>query len=208
MTLIPTPVFAVRIFRGSSAPDLVRAYTEGQQKAIQNYAVETIQTCSTDWQHNPYVYAIVVETIADQEIIGGVRIHLAGPDISMPMEPAIRQYSPEAAAHLERFKQSSAAEICGIWKNPHLNDPKLSRFLTRSAIMQAQQLGVKYLFGFAGVHSIGLLEQEGFRYDEVFHPQIDLPYPDARYHSRFCYLPIPQRTLRLLPKVQTIRVGV
>ena len=208
MTLIPTPVFTLRIFRGASAPDLVEAYTQGQQAAIQNYSVEKIQSCSTDWQYNPHAYAIVVETIAEREIIGGVRIHLSAPEHPLPMEPALRYFAPEAVAHMEQFKQHRVGEICGIWKNPHLKEQRLARFLTRSAIMQAQQLGVKYLFGFAGVHSIGLLEQEGFGYDQVFHQAVDIPYPDDRYHSRFCYLPIPQQMLNLLPPVQMVKIGV
>lgn len=208
MTLIPTPSFVLRIFRGASAPDLVKAFTEGQQKAIENYAVDTIPSCSTDWQDNPNAYAITVEMVGTGEIVGGVRIHLSGPDTPLPMEPALKYFYPEANAHLNQFKRKKTAEICGIWKNPNLREHRLARFLTRSAIMQAQELGVRYLFGFAGVHSVGLLEQEGFGYDEVFSDQISLPYPDERYHSRFCFLEIGKKELALLPPVQLVRVGV
>jgi hypothetical protein len=208
MTLIPAPVFLIRIFRGPSSPELVSTYTRGQQEAIGNYGIASVNSCNARWQHNPHAYAIVVESIANQEILGGVRLHLSDPAHPLPMESTLQRLHPPSHQRLQARKDQQIAEICGIWKKPRFQEHRLSRFLTRSAIMQAQQLGVKQLFGFAGQHSIGLLEEEGFGYDPYFPVDLNLPYPDERYRSKVCYLQVPQQELVLGQPVKMIRTGV
>lgn len=203
---VPIPM-EIRVFHPKTSPLLAKAFTEGQLQALGRHNITSLKSSSASWWENPYVRGLVLIDLRTQQLLGGVRIHIQGEDHPMPMMPALQKARPEFYEHVLNCSTQPKAEISGIWRSPKAPKITLARLLTSKAVLVAKDLGIKRLYGFAGHHSVGILEQEGFGYDELMRQDTCIPYPDDRYRSRVCFLELNQEQVDWAPQVRLIHHG-
>lgn len=207
-TSFPIPA-EVRVFQPKTSPLLAKAFTEGQLGALDRHKVNKISSSASTWWNNPNVRGLVLIDIQTGELLGGVRIHIHSPAHPMPMMPVLKNIFPEGHAFIEASIKEPKAEISGIWRSPKAPKATLARLLTSKAIFVAKELGVKCLYGFAGHHSVSILEKEGFGYEDVLCQDQSIPYPDHRYQSKVCFLDLNQETLfDWAPEVRMVHYGI
>ncbi|MEL7529823.1 MAG: hypothetical protein AAFN10_00870 [Bacteroidota bacterium] len=206
-TSFPIPA-EVRVFQPKTSPLMAKAFTEGQIAALGRHNVTKISSSNSSWWHNPFVRGLVLIDIQTRELLGGVRIHLHSQSHPMPMMPVLQKVFPEGYQYVHECSKEPKAEISGIWRSPKAPKATLARLLTSKAIFVAKELGVKCLYGFAGHHSVSILEKEGFGYEDVLCKDQKIPYPDDRYQSKVCFLDLNQDSLfDWAPEVKMIHHG-
>ncbi|MFK7923248.1 MAG: hypothetical protein AB8H47_14895 [Bacteroidia bacterium] len=207
-TSFPIPA-EVRVFQPKTSPLLAKAFTEGQLDALGRHKVNQISSSASTWWNNPNVRGLVLIDIQTRELLGGVRIHIHSQEHPMPMMPVLEKIFPEGHAYIETSSKEPKAEISGIWRSPKAPKATLARLLTSKAIFVAKEIGVKCLYGFAGHHSVSILEKEGFGYEDVLCKDQSIPYPDNRYQSKVCFLDLNQDTLfDWAPEVRMVHYGI
>jgi hypothetical protein len=177
------PRLRIRSFKASEDSEAARAFVDGQTMCLAKYGIKGIASQSEAWLFNPNVYALIAEDCETGEVICGVRLHVKEGQTDMPFEGAIEQLDADMHDNIQAYSKAGAAEICGIWKAEHHSHFHSSASITRGVIALAHQLDLQYLFAFGGTHSVGILEREGFGYDENFSRDTEFVYPNKNYRS-------------------------
>ncbi len=133
------------------------------------------------WWEQPNVHVLILRD-ATEQMLTGVRIEISHPDYSLPLEMIIQKDSPDIIQYIYQQK-SVIGELCGGWVHPSARGQGVFRQVIQTAIEYTKVLGLTWVLGIAGQHSIAFFETFGFETFENIHQQSTYVYPDERYCS-------------------------
>src|SRR5215203_4665582 len=107
----------IKSFRAIDDKDSCRQFAEGHAKVLLDYGVTKVTSSSTDWFYNPSVYVMMAENANTNEVVGGIRIHVADGKNRLPMEDAISIVDSSVYGLIDRHTQDGTAELCGLWNS-------------------------------------------------------------------------------------------
>lgn len=111
--------------------------------------------------------------------LGGIRVHLRRPGAPLPVELALGDRCPIAAAVARA--PAPLVEACGTWIGAEQRGGGLAAELSLASVAVARALGARRIVGCAHQHAIELYR----RFGAVADPELGVhPYPDARYATR------------------------
>lgn len=159
----------IRAFRAPDDPVAGKEFAAGHRKVLEDLGVK-VTTDNTDWINDPYVYVLVAEdTENDNQVVGGVRLHIANKHSEIPMVQAVGAVDPRVYAEIDSLMEEGVAEIAGIWNSRAVMGKGLGAiYLMRSVIAIASQIGLKTILSFASMAT----RQRG--YDKGFEPLVSI----------------------------------
>lgn len=137
----------IRAFRAIDDYETCEKFYEGHRKVLENHGIAMVTTNNISWAHNPSVYVIVVESVEDQRLLGGARIHIADGVEQLPIEEATAPLDPKIREVVKTYAKSGAGELGGLWNSREVAGYGIgSLFSLRAAICICDQINISSLF--------------------------------------------------------------
>jgi len=155
----------IRAFRAPDDPETGIKFAIGHRNVLESIGVK-VTSDSTDWINDPFVYVLVVEdTSNDNNVVGGVRLHVANKETELPMVQAVGKVDPRVYTVIDKLMINGTAEIAGIWNSRAVMGMGLGAiYLMRAVIAIGSQIGLETILSFASKATL----QRGF--DKGFEP--------------------------------------
>lgn len=168
----------IRTFRAINDLQSCTQFAEGHSKVLLDYGVTKVTSSSTDWFYNPSVYVMVAEKTDTNEMVGGIRIHIADGKTRLPMEDAISIVDTKVYKLIDSYAAMGTAELCGLWNSKSTAGLGIgSYFLMRAGISAATRLNLTTLFALCAPHTLNISVEKGFQIEKSIGNQGTFIYP-------------------------------
>jgi hypothetical protein len=174
----------LEVFRAVNRKDLCEKYLAGHQQVLKDYGIENITTNNADWFHQPNVYGIVAYLNDGEEVVGGIRVHIADGKEMLPVEKAIGFLDPEIHRIIKNNLDDGTGEICGLWNAKIVSGWGLSIVMLRAGISIVSQLKMDSLFTICADYTMKMVRQVGFVHEDSLGDQGTFAYPNVNYIAR------------------------
>lgn len=138
----------IRAFRAIDDYDTCEKFYEGHRKVLENHGIAMVTTNNISWAFNPSVYVVVVETMGDNRLLGGARIHVADGIEPLPIEEATAPLDRRIRDVIKSYAdKNGAGELGGLWNSREVAGYGIgSLFPLRAAASICEQINIKSLF--------------------------------------------------------------
>lgn len=168
----------IRAFKATDDLESCQRFAQGHAKVLLDYGVTKVTSSSTDWFYNPAVYVVIAELTENNEIVGGVRVHLADGETRLPMEDAISLVDTRVYGLIDRYSDSGTAELCGLWNSKTTAGWGIGSYiLMRAGISLAPQLKLSSMFALCAPHTLQISLEKGFEVETSIGNQGTFIYP-------------------------------
>src|SRR6476659_5700300 len=107
----------IRTFKAIDDLHRCKLFAAGHARVLLDYGVTKVTSSSTDWFYNPSVYAMIAEIAETEEVVGGIRIHVADGKTPLPMEDAISIVDKRVYNLIRAYTPEGTGELCGLWNS-------------------------------------------------------------------------------------------
>src|ERR1700752_3532540 len=144
-------IVKIRAFKAIDDFESCLKFADGHGQVLSSYGVKKVTSSNTLWFSNPDVYVILVESLEDNKILGGTRIHVANNIQPLPMEEALAPMDKKVNTIVKEFSAFNTGELCGLWTTKETSGKGLSVLLTDAGVAEAgialaHQLKLKSIF--------------------------------------------------------------
>lgn len=175
-------MFNFKAFRAIDEPDRCKKFVQGHSDVLKQYGVTKVTSSNNDWVSNPFVYVVTVETSDTQEVVSGLRIHIAHPDYPLPMEQAVSQVDHKIFPLVKEYSSLGTGEVSGLWNSKSISGYGVGAvLLIRAGIAIATQLNLGSLLALVAEYTLKPSLQKGFEIEKgignsgtFFYPKLDL----------------------------------
>jgi hypothetical protein len=175
-------MITIRTFRAIDDLDSCKLFAEGHAKVLLDYGVTKVTSSSTDWFYNPSVYVMIAEMVSTGETVGGIRIHVADGQTSLPMEDAIAIVDKRIFNLIKEYTPSGTGELCGLWNSKSTSGLGIGSYLLmRAGISAGTKLKLTTLFALCAPHTLKISVEKGFEVEKsigragtFIYPKLDL----------------------------------
>lgn len=152
----------IRIFKAIDDLASCERFMEGHTNVLKIYGVTQVTSARKDWFNNPDAYVIVAESIDTDEMVGGIRAHIANDTHPLPLEEAIEEKEPSVKDFVKSLAVDGTGEICGLWNSRTVKGMGISVILMRTVIAILPQLNLKTFLGLCAPHTFDQLQKLGY----------------------------------------------
>lgn len=168
----------IRSFKAVNDLESCKLFAAGHAKVLLDYGVTKVTSSSTDWFYNPSVYAMIAERVDTEEIVGGIRIHVADGKIRLPMEDAISIVDKRVYNLIHEYTADGTGELCGLWNSKNTAGLGIgSYYLMRAGISAAYRLNLTTLFALCAPHTLKISVEKGFEVEKSIGKEGTFIYP-------------------------------
>jgi len=172
----------IRAFRAANDPISCEKFAEGHRQVLISYGINKVTSSNLEWISNPEVYVILVESLIDNKILGGTRIHIANESQPLPMETALGKMDQKILDMVGQYKNDGTGELCGLWTSKETSGKGISILLTEAGVAEAgialaKQLKLKSLFVLCAPWTVGMAQNAGFSIEDSVGDKGTFPYP-------------------------------
>ena len=155
----------IRAFWAPDDQETGRAFAEGHAEVLLSIGITKVTSASDDWISSPFVYVLVVEdTDNNNKILGGARLHIAGPGHPLPMEEAIKRVDPNVEVVIAELAEKGTAEVCGLWNAKEIAGMGIGvTHLSWACVALTRQLKLDTLVALVAHHTYRMGARKGFR---------------------------------------------
>lgn len=155
----------IRAFWAPDDKETGRAFAEGHADVLRSIGITKVTSSSDDWIDSPFVYVLVVEDTDDNnKILGGARLHIAGPGHPIPMETAIEKVDPTVKEVIGELAKNGTAEVCGLWNAKEIAGMGIGvTHLSWACVALTKQLQLDTLVALVAHHTYRMGARKGFR---------------------------------------------
>tara|TARA_R110002050_G_scaffold221792_2_gene357673 strand:+ start:44228 stop:44914 length:687 start_codon:yes stop_codon:yes gene_type:complete len=182
----------IRAFKAIDDTDAGEKFAIGHKKVLEDIGVK-VTSGNNDWVEDPNVFVMIVEdTAKDNEVLGGVRLHVANKITVLPMVEAISKVEDKIYGEINNLMDAGTAEICGIWNSRKVMGLGLGAiYLMRCSIALSTQVGLSTMLSFASRATRGRGYEKGFEPFTVVGNKGEFNYPklDLIATAVICYDP-------------------
>jgi hypothetical protein len=151
----------IRVFHSLNHKEVAQICFSGQQHVLEEFNVDGISSARKNAWENQNTYLFVLEHVQTGRIGGGMRLDVADPDTSLPIERALKPQCEDISRRIHRF-DNVIAETCGLWIHKEFSERKLAQYLMMAAIAISSKLRIKVLVGLANSYSLNMTMKLGF----------------------------------------------
>ena len=170
-------------YRALENENLNEGFINGHARVLTDYGVTNITSYKHSWVDNPSVYCVVAIDEED-EVVGGVRFHIANGTNPLPLEEALSNLDQRIHAFVENLGFHKTGELCGLWNAKKVAGMGVSLLLTQAGISISNQLHVEMLLGICADYTLPLFQSVGFQVDYSLGMKGEFPYPTEKYITR------------------------
>ncbi|OOG78045.1 hypothetical protein [Algoriphagus sp. A40] len=175
-------MFKFKAFRAIEEPDRCEKFVKGHADVLKQYGVTKVTSSNNDWTTNPFVYVVTVELKDTEEVVSGLRIHIAHPDYPLPMEMAVSQVDHKIFGLVKDYSLEGTGEVSGLWNSKSISGYGVGAvLLIRAGIAIVTQLKLGSLLALVAEYTLKPSLQKGFEIEEgignsgtFFYPKLDL----------------------------------
>jgi hypothetical protein len=194
-------MFSFKAFRAIDDPTSCLRFIEGHANVLKEYGVTKVSSSNNFWMYNPYVYVIAVEDIHTGMMVSGVRIHIANRDYPLPIETAVGAIDRKIFDVVDIYRESGVGEVCALWNSRSIAGYGIgSLFLSRTAIVIAEQLKLQSLLALCSEVTIQPTLDKGFQVEESIGVKGRLRYPNIDFISTCAVLRDVENITLALPE--------
>ena len=173
-----------RAFRAIDEPDTCERFLNGHVKVLADYGITNITTNNRLWMQNHSIYCVIATKPHSDEIVGGIRVHIADGETPLPLELAIGKMDPRVHAIINSYLDSGTGELCGLWNAKEVAGLGLSLLLIRAGISIVTQVALDSLFTICADYTMPMVRRVGFVVEDTIGKNGDFVYPNENYIAR------------------------
>jgi hypothetical protein len=174
----------LKAFKAVNEPLLCDQFLAGHGSVLKDYGVTNITSNTQKWMFNPSVYVVVAISENGEEVIGGIRIHIADGIEMLPVEKAIGKIDPNIHNIVSSYQSEGVGELCALWNAKKIAGLGVSMLLTYAGISLTNQINCKTLMGIGSDHTMEMFSKVGFTVDRSLGKNGDFVYPNENYIAR------------------------
>jgi hypothetical protein len=172
-------------YRAIESIENCHRFKEGHEKVLLDYGITNITTNTFEWMKDPNVYVVMAISTDNDEVVGGIRIHISGENTSLPVESAVGHMDPNIYNIVKHFRQhGGVAELCALWNAKKVAGKGVSTLLTRASIAATIQLNFQTLMGICADYTMDMFNRVGFRVNPELGNSGEFKYPNENYIAR------------------------
>lgn len=175
--------YEIKAYRAVDHPELCEAFEEGQRKILGSYGLTSLSTLEASWIRNPNVWMITANEVGDDEIVGGVRVHLFDPKWPLPLQDAMGPYVPSIDQYIDELAPKRIGELSGLWNSRSVYGRGLSPLLARSAVILSGLLKCDVFFTWCSHYTFDLALALGFVKEVLDDSDGLYPYPTDKFKT-------------------------
>lgn len=172
-------------YRAIENTDNCHKFKEGHEKVLSDYGITNITTNTFGWMSDPNVYVVMAVSSEDDEVVGGIRIHISSENTTLPVESAVGHMDPNIFNIVKNFRENGGvAELCALWNAKRVAGKGVSTLLTRASIAATKQLNFQTLMGICADYTMDMFNRVGFRVNPKLGNSGEFQYPNENYIAR------------------------
>lgn len=184
----------IRAFRAIDDFQSCIKFAEGHRYVLESYGVRQVTSANMTWLSNPGVYVIMVESVDDNRVIGGTRIHVANNIQPLPFVEALGSTDAKIKDVVEQYAARGTGELCGLWTDRESTGQGLSILLTDAGVAEAgialaHQLKLNSLFVLCAPWTVKMAQNAGFVIQEEVGDKGTFPYPKRDLLATLLFIP-------------------
>lgn len=187
------PVHPARLslFRAVDDPSRCERYFQGHLDLLQQFDMTGITSLGRDWFTNPHVQVMVIESLEDGMLLGGVRLHRADGHLALPTERAL-SFGPPLGPEVRNFVRDrlteGIGEACGLWISRRLAKVGALPLLMSCSFAITELLGVRSLLGSCGGYTLAAFQDLGYVIERSLGAEGTFIYPSPERTAYFLAL--------------------
>lgn len=191
----------LRIFRAIDDLESCKLFAFGHAKVLLDYGVTKVTSSSHDWFYNPSVYVCIAELTDTNEVVGGIRIHIADGKTKLPMEDAVSIVDQRVYELVGKHTTEGTAELCGLWNSKTTAGWGIGSYiLMRAGISLIPKLKLNSLFALCAPHTLKISVEKGFEVETSIGNQGTFIYPKLDLIATSIIIKDPQQLPLALPQ--------
>ncbi len=137
----------IRAFRATDDYNTCLKFFDGHKKVLENHGITNVISSNLDWAYKSSVFIVVVESIYENKLLGGVRLHVADGLTPLPIEEATSEMDPRIHMVVQDYAKYGTGELCGLWNSVEVAGYGIgSLFSIRASTVITEQIGIESLF--------------------------------------------------------------
>lgn len=176
----------LRAFRAIDDEASCLEYARGHRAVLEGFDLGNISTNNVTWAYNPHVYVIMAYQSETNELLGGIRIQIAGGGIPLPVEEAVAHFDPNVHALVDQYaKNGGTSELCGLW-NSRTTAPNVGVTinLVIAGMALCNQLPITSIFTIVATYTLRIARRMGFQIETKLGNNGEFIYPNSNYIAR------------------------
>ncbi|HSZ71116.1 MAG TPA: hypothetical protein VK750_00470 [Cytophagaceae bacterium] len=171
-------------FKAIDEVEMCNQFLEGHVKVLEDYGITNITTNNRRWMEIPNVFVVVAIHEATNQIVGGVRVHVADGIEPLPVEKAVGYMDKRVHDLISRYQDGGTGELCGLWNAKTVAGYGISLLLVRAGISIVNQIHLDSLFTICGDYTLPMVHKVGFVVEDSIGNNGEFLYPKENYIAR------------------------
>lgn len=175
----------IRAFRAIAEKETCYKFLEGHVKVLKDYGISNVTTNNTLWIDNPAIYVVVAQNDDNEnELLGGVRVHVADGRLPLPLETAIGRIDSGVYKLIKEYIDEGTGELCALWNSKKVAGYGLSLLLIRAGISVVNQVSLSSLFTICADYTMPMVKKVGFVIEDSVGNGGGFVYPNENYIAK------------------------
>jgi hypothetical protein len=172
----------LQLYRAVDDPARCERYLQCHLDLVRQFDMTSITSVGHDWFTNPNVYVMEMESLADGELLAGVRLQRADGRHDLPTEraggPGVRDFVKDRLA-------TGIGESCGAWVSRSLAKQGVLQLLGCTTFAVAEPLGVRLVLFSCGHYTLAAMHEIGCVLERSLGEEGTFTYPTPERTSYF-----------------------
>lgn len=117
-------------FKAIDNREYCERFLKGHVSVLEDYGITNISTNNNLWMEMKNVFVIVA--FYGEEIVGGIRVHVADGKEPLPVEKAVGYIDCKVHQLINQYLETGTGELCGLWNAKSVAGYGVSLLLVRS----------------------------------------------------------------------------
>src|SRR5690606_10631730 len=160
------PSVRLRAFRAVDDLESCQKFLKGHEHVLTSIGVKKVTSSNAEWMYNPAAFVIIVESLDQQKVYGGARVHVAGGTEPLPIEQATAKLDSGIYDLVKEYARYGTGAGCGLWNSREIAGYGIgSIFLSRAGVSISRRIGIRSLFALCAPYTVKLAENIGYVQD-------------------------------------------
>lgn len=134
----------LKAFRAPDEPELCEEFLREHRRVLEDFGIQNVSTNTDAWTRDPNAFIIVAlhETLG---MVGGIRLQVAAPGATLPMEEAIGKMDARIHDELIGLLDGGNGEVCSLWNANRYANKGVPVLLSQTVTAMASMVGVRHM---------------------------------------------------------------
>lgn len=183
-----TEKFKIRAYYSDSDVESSLQFVAGHAQVLGEYGIKNLNTSTPSWVGDKNVIVVSVSN-EDNELVGGLRVHIFDGNNSVPLIEALEEVEPRIRNVLSRNLPKATAEVCGLWNSKKIFGKGLSALLCICSVVIARKVNLFDFYCFSAPYTEKMIKTNGLVDLKEIGDEGKFNYPTEEFVSKVLYHP-------------------